>query len=364
MNTMISTTLKKKIRNYILKFVDIFVPASSNKQNLIGIDLGTANMVAYLNGNGVVFNEPSFLAFNNKTNNIVAIGENAKKMIGRTPKHLTVIQPLIDGVISDFEASEELLRYIISFSDKINPKIFAPKVVVGVPSDATEVDAKSIREAALAAGAKTVYVVLEPYAALVGMGVNLKQEKSILVLDIGGGTTDLIVISFGEIIAKRTALIAGDKLDLAINNFLKEKKNIIAGRVTTELLKISALTTDGENNFIVCGRDVTTGLPVEQTVTKEEIFNAIMPLIEGVIASLESVLKEISPEISADIVSSQMYLVGGGANISGLKAIIEDEINIPVTIPKDPMTIVAKGGCDILANVDDHRHVFIGDEEN
>ena len=360
MNLRNLRNLLKKFFNRATKFL---MPSGSNYQNMIGIDLGTANMVAYLKDEGILINEPSFLAFNKRTKEIVAIGRKAKKMVGRTPEHLSIIQPLIDGVISDFEASEELLRYILSYIDKLKPKILGPKVVVGIPSCATKVDAKSVKDAALSAGAHTVYVVPEPYAAVVGMDLNLKKEKSILLIDVGGGTSDLIVISGGEIIAKDSVLVAGDKLDISINKFLKDKKNIVAGRVTTETLKIAALSPGGKKNFVVSGRDYVTGLPAERNVSRDEIIKAIMPLMQDIVNSLVNTLSDISPEISADIMRSQIYLVGGGANISGFARYIERETNLTVKIPEDPMTIVAKGAQKILENPDQHKEVFLATEE-
>ena len=283
--------------------------------NDIGIDLGTANTLVYLKGHGIVINEPSVVAVNQKTNQILAVGTKAKEMLGRTPGHIKAIRPLVDGVISDFEVTEEMLSYLINKADKMWPKLVRPRVVIGVPSGITNVESRAVYDASHSAGAREVFLVEEPMAAAIGIRLPIKDPVGSMIIDIGGGTTDIAVISLGGIVKSKNIKIAGDKLNTDIITYMRDEFKILIGEKTAEMVKI-ALGSVLPMNYMeteVRGRDLLTGLPREVVVTDSDIREAISFSIKELIEGIKDVLETTPPEILSDIMYRGITLSGGGA---------------------------------------------------
>ncbi len=331
--------------------------------NDIGIDLGTANTLVYLKGKGIVISEPSVVAVNKKTGTIVAVGAEAKQMLGRTPPHIKAVRPLVDGVISDFEVTEEMLSYLINKIEKMSPKFFRPRVVVGVPSGITSVETRAVYDAAKNAGAREVYIVEEPTAAAVGIRLPIHDPVGSMIVDIGGGTTDIAVISLGGIVQSKNLTIAGDRLNCDISDFFKHQFKLLIGEKTAENIKIaigSALPTGGETVEIeVRGRDLITGLPRAVLVTDEDIREAMAPSIQTLVEGIREVLENTPPEILADIMHRGIVLVGGGALIKGLATLLERKVKMPIHIAEDPITAVARGTGVVLENLSKYKDIII-----
>lgn len=332
----------------------------------IGIDLGTANTLVYVRGQGIVINEPSVVALNQKTGQVVAVGTEAKAMLGRTPPHIQAIRPLVDGVISDFEVTEEMIAYLMNKAIRSGKKTFGPRVVVGVPSGITNVEIRAVRDATKNAGAGEVHIVEEPMAAAIGMRLPVKEPVGNMIMDIGGGTSDIAVISLGGIVRSKNLRVAGDKFNNDIISYIRSQFKILVGEKTAEDVKMnvgSIAINEMPLEIRVKGRDLITGLPREVVVTDADVREALSPSIESLINATQEVLESTPPEVLADIMHRGIYLAGGGAMINGLADLIEAEVNIPVHITADPMTAVARGTGIILEDIDSYRDLLIENED-
>ncbi len=339
-----------------------FYPLVSND---IGIDLGTSNTLVYLKGHGIVINEPSVVAVNTKTNQILAVGAAAKEMIGRTPGHIKAIRPLVDGVISDFEVTEEMLSYLINKADKISKKFAKPRVLVGVPSGTTNVESRAVYDAARSAGAREVYLVEEPMAAAIGVRMPVKDPRGSMIIDIGGGTTDIAVMSLGGIVKSKNMKIAGDRFNYDIMAYMRDEFKILVGERTAEMVKIATSSViPGEYlETEVHGRDLLTGLPRQVVVTDSDIREAIMPSVRELVDGVKDMLESIPPEILSDIMRSGIMLTGGGALLPGLSQLLESVLKIPVYVVDDPLSAVARGTGVILDDLALYKDVLIGNQD-
>ena len=336
-------------------------------RNDIGIDLGTANTLVYVRGKGVILNEPSVVAVNQKTGQVVAVGGEAKKMLGRTPPHIIAIRPIVDGVISDFEVTEEMLRYLLNKAQRVSKKLFGPRVVVGVPSHITNVETRAVRDATVNAGASEVYIVEEPMAAAIGMHMPIREPVGNMVIDIGGGTADIAIISLGGVVVSKNVRIAGDKLNNDIISYIRSEFKIVIGEKTAESIKITICSLLPEVKPLETparGRDLVTGLPKEVIITDSDIRDAVSNSIERLVNATKEVLESTPPEILADIMYRGIHLAGGGALIKGFAEVLEEETKIPVYIADDPLTCVVRGAGIILEKLDDYRDVLIADEND
>ncbi|MBI1974487.1 MAG: rod shape-determining protein [Candidatus Zambryskibacteria bacterium] len=331
----------------------------------IGIDLGTANTLVYLRGKGIIINEPSVVAVNQKTGQVVAIGTEARSMLGRTPEHILAIKPLVDGVISDFETTEEMLSYLLSRAAVGSSKIFAPRVVVGVPSGITNVEIRAVRDATRNAGAGEVHIVEEPMAAAIGMRMPIREPIGNMVVDIGGGTVDIAVISLGGVVKSKNLRVAGDKFNSDIIAHVRNQHKVLLGEKTAEMVKIgigSVLPTHAPLEMPVKGRDLATGLPKEIVLTDNDVRDALSQSMESLVDSIIEVLESTPPDILSDVMHQGMYLAGGGALIKGLPELLENEINIPVHVAADPLTAVARGTGIILEDLDGYKDILVEHE--
>lgn len=329
--------------------------------NDIGIDLGTANTLVYLKGHGIVINEPSVVAVNQKTGRIVAVGTEAKNMLGRTPGHIKAVRPVVEGVISDFEVTEEMLSYLIAKAEKISKKFFRPRVVVGVPSGITNVETRAVYDAAKSAGAREVYIIEEPLSAAIGIRLPVKEAMGSMVVDIGGGTTDIAVIALGGIVRSRNSKIAGDRLNADIIAYLRDEFKLLIGEKTAEGVKM-AIGSVLEGSFMeaqVRGRDLVTGLPREVIITDSDIREAIAPSINNLIESIKEVLETTPPEILSDIMQRGIVLTGGGALLVGLDRLLEGILKIPIFVAEDPLTAVARGAGVVLDAIEEYHEQII-----
>lgn len=333
----------------------------------IGIDLGTANTLVYVRGKGITINEPSIVAVNQKTGKILAIGSEAKKMAGRTPGYIAVSRPLVSGVVSDFEITEQMLKY---FVDKVHQDSFSilprPRVVVGVPSGVTEVEKRAVEDATYNAGAREVYLIEEPMAAAIGSRLPVQEAVANVIVDIGGGTTEVAVISMGGVIASRSLRIAGDKFNEDIIRYLREEKNLFIGEPSAENLKItlgSAYPLKEELEGKVRGRDLVSGLPKEITITSEEIREAIQKSVRSIVMAVKDTIEETPPELIADLINRHIFLAGGGALLRGLDKAIAHETKLFVKVVDDPLTAVARGCGFVLENVDQLRSILVSSDK-
>lgn len=331
--------------------------------NDIGIDLGTANTLVYLRGHGIIINEPSIVALNTKTGRVVAVGGEAKKMLGRTPGHIRAVRPLVDGVISDFEVTEEMLAYFIGKAEKISKKFFRPRVVVGIPSGITNVEHRAVYDAARSAGGREVYIIEEPMAAAIGIRLPVHEPIGSMVIDIGGGTTDIAVISLAGIVQSKNLKIAGDKLNNDITQYLRNEFKILVGEKTAEAIKVELgnVLPGDPMELSVKGRDLMTGLPREIVVTDSDIREAISASIVQLVDGVKEVLETTPPEILADVMNRGVFVTGGGALLRGLHELLESELRIPVTIAEDPLSAVARGTGIVLEDVERYRDVLVND---
>ncbi len=334
--------------------------------NELGIDLGTANTLVYARGHGIVLNEPSVVAVNQKTGQVVAVGASAKEMTGRTPSYIQVIRPLVDGVISDFEVTEEMLAYFINKANKISKKVGRPRVVIGVPSGITNVETRAVRDAATSAGAGQVFIIEEPMAAAIGIRLPVNDPVGSMIIDIGGGTTDIAVISLGGIVKSKNLRIAGDKLNADIIAYIRNEFKILTGEKTAEQLKValgSAIKSEVPLEAALRGRDLVTGLPREVIITDADIREAISPSIAMLAESAKEVLEDTPPEVLGDIMHRGVVLVGGGALLRGIDALLASELKIPIHIADDPLTAVARGAGVVLERLDLYKEALIYDED-
>ena len=319
----------------------------------IGIDLGTANVLIYIKGQGIVLNEPSVVAISTETKEILAVGEEAHQMLGRTPGKVSSIRPLKDGVIADFELTEAMLNHFIK---KIKAKgtFSKPRILICCPSNITQVERNSIREAAESAGAKKVYVEEEPKVAAVGAGLDISKPSASMVIDIGGGTTDIAILSLGDIVTSKSIRVAGDLFDQEIIKYVKNKYKLLIGERTAEdvKMKIGTVFPDvKKEKMIIRGRDLVTGLPNSITISSKEVEEALRDSINKIVLAAKSVLEETMPELSADIVNNGIVVTGGGALLSGMVELLRQELKVPIIIAESPLTCVAEGTAIMLDNI-------------
>jgi rod shape-determining protein MreB and related proteins len=340
-----------------------FMPLVSND---IGVDLGTANTLVYMRGKGIVVTEPSVVAVNQKTNQVVAVGEAARAMLGRTPGHLSAVRPLVDGVVSDYEATEEMLAYLINRAQGTSKKMLGPRVVVGVPSGITNVEMRAVKDASMSAGAREVHIVEEPVAAALGIRMPIREAVGSMIVDIGGGTTDIAVMSLGGIVRAKNLRIAGDKLNQDIIGYVRSEFKILIGEKTAEGVKMAiGSVIEGQNReALVRGRDLITGLPREVIVTDQDVREAISQSIDTLIESVREVLETTPPEILSDIMRAGIVLCGGGALLKGLDQLLSQWLKVPVVVADDPLTAVARGTGVILENLELNRDVLLAHEDD
>ena len=318
--------------------------------NDIGIDLGTANSVVYVKDRGIVLREPSVVAIQAGTNNVLAVGEEAKRMVGRTPGSIVAIRPMKDGVIADFEITESMLRYFIR---KVHNRrsMVAPRVIVAVPSGITEVEKRAVKDSATHAGARKVYLIEEPMAAAIGVGLPVQEPAGNMIVDIGGGTTEVALISLAGIVFSRSIRVAGDELDEAIIQYMKRAYNLMVGERTAEEIKIrigSAFPLEQEMTLEVKGRDLVAGLPKTLTVSSQEIREALLDPVSQIVESVRIALERCPPELAADLVDRGIMLAGGGALLRGVDRLLAEETGLPVHIADDPLSAVAEGTGRVL----------------
>lgn len=333
----------------------------------IAIDLGTANSLVYVRGRGIVIQEPSVVAVNQKTGQILAIGAEAKKMVGRTPAHIVATRPLRKGVISDFEVSEQMLKYFIDkASNRKFPFGLGPRVIIGIPFGVTEVEKKAVRDAVMNAGAREVYLIEEPMAAAIGARLEVQNAGGNFIVDIGGGTAEVAVISLGGIVLARSLRVAGDKLNEDIIHASQEQYKLLIGERTAEALKIgigSAFPLKEKKEMPLRGRNLVTGLPEELMVSDEDIRKAMERSVRQIVNQIKETVEETPPELLADIMSNGLYLSGGSALLRGLDTLITKETKIPTRVVEDPLTAVVRGAGLVLENLDELHDVLVETEE-
>ena len=334
--------------------------------NDIGIDLGTANTLVFVKDHGIVLREPSVVAVQAGTNKVLAVGDEAKRMLGRTPGNIVAIRPLKDGVIADFEVTEAMLRHFIS---KVHNRrrMVRPRVVIAVPSGITEVEKRAVKDSATHAGAREVYLIEEPMAAAIGVGLPVQDAAGNMVIDIGGGTTEVALISLSGIVFSRSVRVAGDELDEAIAQYMKRAYNLMIGERTAEEIKIkigSAYKLEKEVSMEVKGRDLVAGLPKTITITSQEVREALMEPISTIVDSVRITLERCPPELSADLVDRGLVLAGGGALLRGLDRLLAEETGLPVHVAEDPLSAVAEGTGKALQELNLLRRVSSMDRQH
>ncbi len=332
----------------------------------IAIDLGTANSLVYVRGRGIVITEPSVVAVNQKTGQVLAIGEEARKMVGRTPSHIVATRPLVSGVVSDFEVTEQMLKYFIEKAHKknffLNPR---PRVIVGIPCGVTEVEKKAVMDATKNAGAREVFLIEEPMASAIGARLPVQDAGGNFVIDIGGGTTEVAVISLGGIVIAKSLRVAGDRLNEDIIQFAQEEYKLLIGERTAEAMKIgigSAVSQKEKKEMPMRGRNLITGLPEEISVSNEDIRKALEKSVRLIVAEIKTAVEEAPPELLADIMSSGIQMAGGGSLLRGLAALVQKETKIKTSVIEDPMTSVVRGAGMVLENLDSLRDVLVETE--
>lgn len=329
----------------------------------IAIDLGTANTLVSIEGRGVIIDEPSIVATNRKTKQVIAIGMEAKQMLGRTPKNIKASQPVIDGVVSDYEVTEYMLKSFVSTLHK-NHKVLMqrPRIVIGLPCGVTEVEKRAVEEAARSAGARKVYLIQEPIAAAIGSGIDIMNERGSMIVDIGGGTTEIAVIAGGRAIITRSIRIAGDEITEAIRQYIRDEYSLQIGERTAEDIKHTIAIVAGEaknRSTIIRGRNVINGLPQELEINSDMIKNVVAKQLRPIIEAIKSVVDETPPELISDIMKDGMYIAGGGALITGIDRLIRSETHINVNSPKNALTAVVEGAAIALANPLKYRRSLI-----
>ena len=332
----------------------------------IAIDLGTANTLVYVKGKGIVLNEPTIVAINKKTGQLVAVGNEAKTMQGRTPQHIDVIRPLVDGVISDFEVAEEMLAYLINKVRSDMRTIIAPRMLIGVPSGITNVEMRAAQDAAKNAGAREVFLVEEPVAAAIGAKLPVQKAIGSMIIDIGGGTTDIAVLSLNGLVVSKNLRVAGDHLNTAIVKYIRDQFKVQVGEKTAEDAKIALASiahTQAGKEMVARGRDVVTGLPREVVVTDSDVRDAVASQLETIVDNVRTVLEETPPEVLADIMQRGIHLSGGGALIPGLASLLEHALEVPVIVVPDPLRAVIRGAGIIVEDLDYYHELLIDHAE-
>jgi len=333
----------------------------------IAIDLGTANSLVYVRGRGIVIQEPSVVAVNQKTGQVLAIGKEAKRMVGRTPGHIVAIRPLRSGTVSDFEVTEQMLKYFI---EKVHQKKFIigprPRIIVGVPCGITEVEKKAVIDAAKNAGARKVFLIETPLAAAIGANLQIQEPGGNFIVDIGGGTTDIAVISLGGIVLAKKLKIAGDRLNEDIIQFSQEEYKLLIGERTAEAIKINIGSAypvkDNQKQVPMRGRNLITGLPEEISISSEEARKAMEKSVKQIITEIKNAIEETPPELLADIMSKGIQMVGGGSLLRGIDILIAKETKVPVKVIEDPLITVVKGAGMVLENLDELQEVLVETE--
>ena len=330
--------------------------------NDMAIDLGTANTLVYVKGEGIVLNEPSIVAIHQADNTVLAVGKEAKAMLGRTPGNIVAIRPLKDGVIADFDVTEKMLNYFIRRVHK-RRALVRPRIVIGVPSGITQVEKRAVRDSAMQAGAREVYLIEEPMAAAIGAGMPITEPGGNMIVDIGGGTTEVAVISLSGIVYSRSVRIAGDEMDEAIVQYIRKNYNLLVGERRAEEIKIrlgSAYPMGGERRTMeVKGRDLIDGIPKTIVIGDDEIREALREPIMTIVEAVRTALERTPPELAADIVDKGIVLTGGGALLKGLDLLLRQETNLPITIAEDPLSCVALGTGKVLDELDLLKKVAI-----
>ncbi len=337
-------------QNFFEKYFDHILGMFSSD---MGIDLGTASTLVYLKNEGIVLCEPSVVAIESGTSNVLAVGEEAKRMLGRTPGNIVAIRPMRDGVIADFEITESMLRYFIKKVHN-SRRLVRPRVVIAVPSGITEVEKRAVKDSALHAGAREVYMLEEPVAASIGVGLPIQEPSGNMIIDIGGGTTEMAVISLAGVVFSKSIRIGGDEMDDAITNYMKRTYNLMIGERTAEEIKIrigSAYPMDEELTMDVRGRDLVAGLPKMITVTSEEVREALCEPIAQIVEAVRITLERTPPELSADLIEKGLILAGGGGLLRGLDKLIAEETGLPVHLADDPLTAVVLGTGKVLSEL-------------
>lgn len=329
----------------------------------IGIDLGTANTLVYVKGKGIVINEPSVVAINTKTGHILAIGKEAKRMVGKTPGHITAVRPLVDGVVSDFEVTEQMLKYFI---EKVHKESFSllprPRVLIGIPSGITEVEKKAVIDAATNAGAREAYLIDEPMAAAIGARLPVTEAAGNMIVDIGGGTSEIAIISLGGVVVSRSLRVAGDEMNEDIIRYCRDEFNLLVGVKTAEDVKIaigSAYPLEEELKAPIRGRDLVSGLPKEVQVTDAQIRQALSRSIKIIVNNIRSVIEDTPPELLSDVMQRGIIMAGGGSLIRGLDKLVANETEMPVRMMEDPLTAVVRGTGIVLEELEELKHVLI-----
>ena len=331
----------------------------------IGVDLGTANTLVYVRGKGIIINEPTVVALNQKTGQVVAIGHEAKRMLGRTPEHITAIRPLVDGVISDFEVTEEFLAHLIRRAQGEGKKLLGPRVVIGVPYGTTNVERRAVRDAVKNAGAREVHVVEQSTAAALGIRLPIDDASGSMVVDIGGGTTDITVISLNGVVNGKSIKVAGDRLNSDIMTYIRDEFKILIGERTAEDVKIQAgaiIPGPAPIEVTVRGRDLVTGLPREVIVTDADVREAIGGSIDTLVEAIKEVLETTPPEVVSDVMRRGIYLVGGGALIRGFDTFLTEWLHVPVYVADDPLTSVARGTGMVVENTERYLDVIVTED--
>jgi rod shape-determining protein MreB len=350
--------------NFVSRTFSRFINSLSTD---IGIDLGTANTLIYVKGKGIVLNEPTIVAINKKTGQLVAVGNEARVMQGRTPEHIEVIRPLVDGVISDFEVTEEMLGYLINKVRSDIRVLLAPRVLIGVPSGITNVEMRAARDAARNAGAREVFLIEEPMAAAIGAKLPVSKAVGSMIIDIGGGTTDIAVISLNGIVVAKNLRVAGDHLSQAIASYIRDQFKVYVGEKTAEDVKImlaaiESKDPEGSKEHVIRGRDVITGLPREVVVTDSDVRDAIATQVDSIVEAVRSVLEITPPEVMADVMQRGIHLSGGGALIPGLRALLEEVLEVPVIVVPDPLRAVVRGAGIVVENLESYEEILIDKE--
>jgi len=333
----------------------------------LGIDLGTANTLVHIKGSGVILTEPSVVAIQVHSGKVLAVGEEAKQMIGRTPGNIVAIRPMKDGVIADFDVTQSMIKYFIGKALDGKNTFLKPRVVISIPTGCTTVEERAVREAALAGGAKEAYLLEEPMAAAIGAGLPVHEPTGNMIVDIGGGTTEVAVISLGGIVTAKSVRVAGDKMDEAIIQHLKKTYNLLIGERTAENIKInigSAIWEEPEEFYEVKGRDLVSGLPKIISISCLEIQQALKETVEQIIEGIKVCLEKTPPELASDIMDRGIVLAGGGSLLRGLDKMIGYETHMPVYVCEEPLLAVARGTGKVLENIEDLKRIILNPKRN
>ncbi len=348
--------------NVVSRYFERLVGAVSTD---MAIDLGTANTLVYVKGRGIVLNEPTIVAINKKTGQLVAVGNEAKTMQGRTPGHIDVVRPLVDGVISDFEVAEEMLAYLIGKVRSEMRSLIAPRMLIGVPSGITNVEMRAARDAAKNAGARDVFLIEEPVAAAIGAKLPIHKAMGSMIIDIGGGTTDIAVLSLNGVVVSKNLRVAGDHLNTSIVAYIRDQFKVHVGEKTAEEAKVALASiahSESGKEMVARGRDVVTGLPREVVVTDSDVRDAVAGQVDTIVETVRGVLEVTPPEVMADVMQRGIHLSGGGALIPGLASLLEHALEVPVIVVPDPLRAVIRGAGIVVESLDDYQEILIDHE--